>query len=92
VNVNPNWAAYWVEGLLFLKQLQVEEGECPDFSSNVEVYTNPDMLELETLGPLKAVGPSSVIEHVETWRVFNVGRIRMKSEDVKEKIKPLIKA
>jgi len=92
VNANPNWAAYWVEGLLFLKQLQVEKGEYPDFGSNVEVYTNPEMLELESLGSLKVVDPSSVIEHVETWRVFNVGRIRMKSENVKEKIEPLIKA
>ncbi|MEM2761714.1 MAG: hypothetical protein QW294_02735 [Candidatus Bathyarchaeia archaeon] len=89
---NPNWAAYWVEGMLFLKQFNYEGGaEYPDFSCSVEVYTNPDMLELETLGPLKTVEPSGVIEHVEVWRVSNVGKIKMKPENIREKIEPLIK-
>ncbi|MEM2027310.1 MAG: hypothetical protein QW145_00805 [Candidatus Bathyarchaeia archaeon] len=92
VNANPNWAAYWVEGMLFLKQFHYYGGaEYPDFGCSVEVYTNPNMLELETLGPLKTVDPSSMVEHVEVWRVFNVGKIKMKPEDVRDKIEPLIR-
>ncbi|MEM2183168.1 MAG: hypothetical protein QW502_01970 [Candidatus Bathyarchaeia archaeon] len=93
VNANPNWAAYWVEGMLFLKQFQYDSGaEYPDFGCSVEVYTNPEMLELETLGPLKTVEPFDVVEHVEFWRVLNVGKVKMSTEDIREKIEPLIKA
>lgn len=93
VNANPNWAAYWVEGMLFLKQFQYDSGaEYPDFGCSVEVYTNPEMLELETLGPLKTVEPSGVVEHVEFWRVLSAGKVKMSTDDVKEKIEPLIKA
>ncbi|MEM2699640.1 MAG: hypothetical protein QXN98_02685 [Candidatus Bathyarchaeia archaeon] len=91
-NANPCWIAYWVEGMLFLKQFQYESGaEYPDFGCSVEVYTNPDMLELETLGPLRTVEPSGVVEHVEVWRVFNVGKVKMKPEAIREKIEPLIR-
>lgn len=91
-NANPSWAAYWVEGFLFLKQFRYcSEAEYPDFGCSVEVYTNPTMLELETLGPLETVKPSCATEHVEIWRIFNVGKIKMKPESIKEKIEPLIK-
>ncbi len=90
VNANPQWASYWVDGMLFVKQFSQEEGEYPDFGCSVEVYTNSEMLELETLGPLRTVKPLEVIQHTEVWKVFNVGRIEMKPESVEEKIKPLI--
>ncbi|MEM2341709.1 MAG: hypothetical protein QXX94_03560 [Candidatus Bathyarchaeia archaeon] len=92
VNANPYWVAYWVDGMLFLKQFQYDSGaEYPDFGCSVEVYTNPEMLELETLGPLKTIEPSGINEHMELWRVFDVGKIKMKPESIKEKIEPIIK-
>ena len=91
VNANPQWVAYWVDEMLFIKQFPLEEGEYPDFGCNVETYTNSNMLELETLGPLRTVPPSNIIQHTEIWRVFKVGRIRMNTEDIKKKIEPLIK-
>ncbi|MEM1581682.1 MAG: hypothetical protein QXK89_04110 [Candidatus Bathyarchaeia archaeon] len=91
-NANPQWAAYCVKDMLFIKQFHLENGEYPDFGCSVEVYTNPDMLELETLGPFKTIEPSDVIEHTEIWRVFKTGTIKAKPEDVKEKIESLIKA
>ena len=39
----------------------------PDFGCNFEVFTNPDFLELETLGPLVELRPGEVVEHVERW-------------------------
>lgn len=92
VNANPYWVAYWVDGMLFIKQFRYDsKAEYPDFGCSVEVYTNPEMLELETLGPLKIVEPSGVNEHIEFWRVFNIGKIKMKPESIKEKIEPIIK-
>jgi hypothetical protein len=91
-NANPPWTAYWVEGMLFLKHFPQIEGEYPDFGCNVEVYTNPSMLELETLSPLKIIEPSEIIQHNEIWKIFNVGKIGMKPENIREKIEPLIEA
>lgn len=91
VNANPCWAAYWVNGLLFLKQFSQEKGEYPDFGSSVEVYADQNMLELETLGALKVVEPSEAIEHVEVWGVFEIGKVGMKPDNIKEKVEPLIK-
>ncbi|MBS7653836.1 MAG: hypothetical protein QXR06_00160 [Candidatus Bathyarchaeia archaeon] len=90
-NANPEWTAYWVNGMIFMKQFHKEAGEYPDFDCNVEVYTNSAMLELETLGPLKTINPSESIQHVEVWKVFEAGEVRMTAEDIRDKIEPLLK-
>jgi hypothetical protein len=41
-----------------------------DFGCNFEVFTNPDYLELETLGPLVELGAGKAVEHVEHWWLF----------------------
>ena len=68
--VNPNWVAYVVEGLAFLKQFERVAGEYPDFGCSVEIYTNTDMLEHETLSPMRTIEPSESIHHKETWRIL----------------------
>jgi hypothetical protein len=35
-----------------------------------ETFTNPDMLEVETLGPLVSLEPGAAVEHVEEWSLF----------------------
>lgn len=65
------WAAYWRHGHLFLKQyLHCPGAEYPDFGSSTEVFTCPEMLELETLGPLKLLDPDEATEHIEEWQLF----------------------
>lgn len=65
------WGAYLLKGDVFLKTTSLDKrAEYPDFGSNWEIYTNSDMLELETLGPLQAVQPGQALEHVETWNLF----------------------
>jgi hypothetical protein len=88
---NPEWTAYWVDGMIFTKQFSREAGEYPDFGCNVEVYTNSAMLELETLGPLETINPSESIQHIEVWKVFETGEIEMTVEDARDKIEPLLK-
>jgi len=83
---NPMWTAYWVDGMAFVKQFSQEEGEYPDFGCSVEVYTNADMLELETVGPLKTVSPSKHIHHTEIWRIFDVGELTPEPDIIREKL------
>ncbi|MEM1514654.1 MAG: hypothetical protein QXH24_01150 [Candidatus Bathyarchaeia archaeon] len=92
VNANPSWTAYWVDGMLFLKQFYQESGEYPDFGSTVEVYADEHMLELGTLSVLKLVEPSEAIEHTEFWKVFEIGKIKVKPDNISEKVEPLVKA
>jgi hypothetical protein len=68
---SAGWGAYFRHGDLFVKRAAVIGGaRYPDFGCNFEVFTNPDYLELETLGPLVELKPGEVVEHVEHWWLF----------------------
>ncbi len=65
------WLAYARGGHLFVKRAAFVLGEAyPDFGASLEVYTDADMLEAETLGPLTALEPGSQVEHLEDWYLF----------------------
>lgn len=68
----PNgWGAYANHGYLFKKQVPIQfEGIYPDMGVNFEVFTNNEMLELETLGALESIPPSGQIELQEHWTLF----------------------
>jgi hypothetical protein len=67
----PGWAAYALNGEVFLKRFGLDpQATYPDFGANTEAYTNGDMLEVETLGPLTKLAPGASVEHVEQWFVF----------------------
>lgn len=63
---------YTVEGLEFAKESLLENAEYPDLGSNIEVYANAEIVELETLGPLRTVGEGEINIHVEKWRLVPV--------------------
>lgn len=69
---NPSgWGAYFRRGHLFLKMAEVQRNaKYPDFGCNFELYTDPDSLELETLGPLCNLEPGQTAEHKEEWWLF----------------------
>ena len=65
VMVADGWAAYARAGHVFMKRFSYVEGSrYPDLGCSVEAFTNADMLELETLGPLVDLSPGSSVEHV----------------------------
>jgi hypothetical protein len=67
------WAAYSVNGELFFKRAQAKAGEeYPDYGCSVEIFTNQNMLELETLGPVRTVEPGAAVEHTEEWSLHRV--------------------
>jgi hypothetical protein len=66
--VPRTWAAYALNGEVFVKQSQARaSARYPDFGCSFEMFTNADFLELETLGPLETVAPGAMVEHVERW-------------------------
>ena len=90
---NPEgWAAYAVHGCLFLKRFAYEPQACyPDMGCNTELFTNADMLEVESLGPLVTLAPGRQAEHVEDWYLApGVPAIRTEA-DVDKHVRPLLK-
>jgi hypothetical protein len=66
--LKTGWAGYLNHGTLFVKGLGYEEGRTyTDGGSNFETFTNKDMLEIESLGPLARIAPGRSVEHVEHW-------------------------
>jgi hypothetical protein len=72
---NPaGWGAYLRKGILFVKRVSVVEGACyPDRGCNFELYSDPEFLELETLGPLVNLLPGQSVTHQEEWQLSQVG-------------------
>jgi len=67
------WAAYHLNGDLFLKRFRYDaKASYPDFGCNNESYTDPDMLEIETLGPLAKLASGRFVEHTEHWFLYRV--------------------
>jgi hypothetical protein len=70
------WGAYLVATDLFLKRSKADPAKrYADFGCSFEMFTNAEMLELETLGPLVEVPPGGTIEHVEHWSLHRNVRI-----------------
>lgn len=65
------WVAYLMKNALFFKTFTHESGALyPDFGCNFETFTDAQMLEIETLGPLRTLGPGESVAHSETWHLF----------------------
>jgi hypothetical protein len=66
------WMAYARGDHLFVKTIDNSaEITYPDLGSSVEIFTNDQFLEMETLGELVTLIPGEVVEHVEQWYLFD---------------------
>jgi hypothetical protein len=72
LRVSPSgWAAYFSDNSLFLQKAPVIRGAMyPDFGCNFELFTNPDFLEVGTLGPKVRLHPGEHAPHTEIWGLF----------------------
>lgn len=79
-------------GTLFVKRFAYETGKLyPDFGVNFETFTNEDMLEMESLGPLVELGPGQTAEHAERWELFGgIGEAATEAE-IKAKVAPRLR-
>jgi len=68
---NGRWAAYLLGNQLFVKTIAFQTGaNYPDMGCNYESFTDSDMIELESLGPLVSVEPGASVSHTESWQIF----------------------
>lgn len=71
LNNEEGYAAYFNEGHLFVKEFEVQEGRTyPDGGCTYETYTDPFMVEMESLSPMLKLEPGETAEHVERWKLF----------------------
>jgi hypothetical protein len=85
--------AYIVDDSLFIKSFDFIEGETyPDDGCNFEAFTNGDMLEVESLSPLKTVQPGGDITHIEEWTLLPLsGSVSTDSDEaIKQTLAPYL--
>lgn len=84
------WMAYLLRGEVFLKRYGYDPNATyPDYGCNTEVFTNADMLEMETLGPLGKIPAGGSVEHVEHWFLFKAD-VGTDEADIDAKLLPLV--
>ena len=89
---SDGWAAYANKNALFVKQTPIQfDGVYPDLGANFEVFTNDQILEVESLGPLEMIPPKGMIDHLESWTLFDNVPQPENEEDVEKYILPLLK-
>jgi hypothetical protein len=85
------WAGYLLHGKLFVKYFDyMPEATYPDFGCNFEVFSNEEILEIESIGPLTSLAPGESVEHVETWRLFADIPIVNDEEAINRFVLPLV--
>jgi len=89
---NPEgWAAYAVHGCLFVKRFGFDaKAEYPDMGCSTELFTNTEMLEVESLGPMAHLAPGAAVEHVEEWFLFEDVAAPKTSADIEKHIRPVV--
>jgi hypothetical protein len=89
---NPKtWGAYLLNGELFIKRCDAAPGQpYPDYGCSFQIFTNREMLELETMGPLRRVAPDEWVEHVEHWSLHRDISTAWTDEDLDRTILPLL--
>jgi len=86
------WAAYANGGFLFVKTFtDVPGATYPDWGCSLETYTNAEMLELESLGPMVKLQPKATVEYIEDWFLFRDVLLPASDADVDKNVLPKVK-
>jgi len=84
------WGAYCRGEDVFIKRFSFEQSaNYTDFGCNTECYTNGEMLEVESLGPLSKIAPGASVEHIEHWYLFKA-EIGEAEKEIDERLQPLV--
>lgn len=91
-NCVDGWMGYVRNGRFFLKKIAPHNPQStyPDRNSSAEIYTDADILELESLAPLVQLEPEATTSHTETWQLFNNIPTPQNDEDVLTHLLPLV--
>jgi hypothetical protein len=91
VLATDGWAGYANHGALFIKQTPLQfNAAYPDLGANFEMFTNDEMLEVESLGPFEVIPPKGQIDHLEHWTLIDGVPQPETEQDVIENILPLL--
>jgi hypothetical protein len=92
MNIEAEWVGYMVQGTLFVKTFEFDaKAVYPDNGCNFETYSDENIMELETLGPMRKLRPGESLEHVETWRVFTGMPAVFDEQDIERVIREAVK-
>ncbi|WP_420643880.1 hypothetical protein [Candidatus Leptofilum sp.] len=91
-NSVDGWLGYVRDGRFFLKQFapHAPQATYPDRNSSAEIYTDANILELESLAPLTQLAPNATASHTETWQLFADVLTPISDADVVANILPLV--
>ncbi|MGF7144533.1 hypothetical protein HNQ56_002964 [Anaerotaenia torta] len=65
------WAAYLLEQTVFLKKYKhIMDANYSDMGSSFEIYTDLEIIELESLSPITKLKPGENLRHRESWRLL----------------------
>lgn len=71
-----NWVGYFKDNVFFVKKFKFQTDSLyPDFGSSVEVYTDGEMLELETISPIQRIEPGNALVHREEWGLWKTNGV-----------------
>jgi hypothetical protein len=87
------WGAYLLNGEVFVKRYEAvsEPAAYPDFGCTFETFTNANILELETLGPLTTLAPGQSVSHTERWTAHrNIELTTWTDEELDAVVLPLV--
>lgn len=85
------WAAYNLGEDLFIKRYGFDpDASYTDFGVNTEIYTDMDILEVETLGRYDDIEPGGCAEHKENWYIFKA-RPGEDEDSIDSIVMPLVK-
>lgn len=89
------WVGYLMRNALFIKTFDHIDGEkYPDCGCNFETFTNGEMLEIESLSPLRTLAPGESVSHTEHWYLLDVSAqpYSLKERALAEWIEPLLES
>jgi hypothetical protein len=87
---SKGWAAYVLGSDALIKRYPYQAGaNYTDMGCNTETYTDPEMLEVETLGPITRLEPGAHVDHPESWLLARTD-CGSGEADIDAKILPLV--
>jgi len=90
--VPDGWAAYVNDGCLFVKSFHpICDAQYPDMGCCFETFTNEDMLEVESVGPMVEIPEGDDFEHMEHWNLFDDVKTPKNDRDVDRHVRPKVK-
>lgn len=81
------FGAYLLGTDLFIKKSSASDpSQQPDYGCSYETFTSADFLEMETLSPLKTLGPGASVDHAEHWTLYKNVKIPSWNDDAIDRI------